>query len=57
MSVAAVASRPEVGSSMNSREGLDTSSRPMFTLLRCPPLQTHKCRVHLLNALMVEMLM
>lgn len=38
MSVAAVASRPEVGSSINSREGLDTSSRPMFTLFLCPPL-------------------
>lgn len=44
MSVAAVASRPEVGSSMNSSEGLDTNSSPMLTLLRCPPLQTaHKC--------------
>ena len=39
MSVAALASRPEVGSSMNSREGLATSSRPMFTRFRCPPLQ------------------
>lgn len=38
MSVAAVASRPEVGSSMKSRLGLATSSRPILTRLRCPPL-------------------
>ena len=47
MSVAAVASRPEVGSSMNSREGLDTNSSPMFTLFLCPPLETtHFVSVH-----------
>ena len=47
MSVAAVASRPEVGSSMNSSEGLDTNSSPMLTLLRCPPLQTAHKRMQL----------
>lgn len=40
MSVAAVASKPDVGSSMNSKEGLETSSKPMLTLLRCPPLHS-----------------
>lgn len=38
ISLAAVASRPEVGSSAKSRDGLETSSTPMLTLLRCPPL-------------------
>ena len=38
MSVAAVASRPEVGSSMNSRLGFATSSTPMLTLFLWPPL-------------------
>ena len=40
--MAAVASSPEVGSSMNSREGLATSSKPMLTLFRWPPLQHQK---------------
>ena len=30
---------PDVGSSMNSRDGRATSSRPMLTLLRWPPLR------------------
>lgn len=38
MSVAAVASKPEVGSSMKRRLGFATSSIPMLTLFRCPPL-------------------
>ena len=59
MSVAAVASKPEVGSSMNSRDGLDTSSSPMFTLLRCPPLQAHthtQLQCALAQCLVAEML-
>lgn len=38
MSIAAVASSPDVGSSMNSREGWATSSSPMFTRFLWPPL-------------------
>ena len=63
MSVAAVASRPEVGSSMKSRLGFATSSTPMLTLFLWPPLipllstePTSECceqLLHIFTALMV----
>lgn len=57
MSVAAVASSPEVGSSMKSRLGFATSSTPIFTLLRWPPLMpllstepTKECYIRALSS-------
>mmetsp|Transcript_5925 Transcript_5925/g.15225 ORF Transcript_5925/g.15225 Transcript_5925/m.15225 type:complete len:206 (+) Transcript_5925:435-1052(+) len=42
MSSADAASRPEVGSSRQSTDGSATSSMPMLTRLRCPPLMPRR---------------